>query len=165
MSQSFTREEVARHNKEDGLWLIIDTKVYDVTEFVDAHPGGLHVLREVAGKDCTRDFYNLHRQEVLQKYPELYIGTLQGEEPQILVPNPGDLSHVPYGEPTWLSPEYNSPYFGDSHKRLRKAMREFTETHIFPHALDAALRGEAISDELIRKMGEEGITQMRLGPG
>lgn len=132
MQESFSREEVAKHNKEDNLWLIIDAKVYDVTEFVDAHPGGLHVLRQVAGQDCTQDFYNLHRQEVLSKYADLLIGNIRGEQSQIIVPNAGDLSLVPYGEPPWLNPEYNSPYFKESHRRLRKAMREFTETHIFP---------------------------------
>lgn len=75
--QSLTRAEVQKNSTEDSLWLIIDSKVYDVTDFLDAHPGGESVLKQVAGQDATEAFYNLHRQEVLQKYSNLCIGTLE----------------------------------------------------------------------------------------
>jgi len=61
MAQQITREEVAKHKTEESLWIIIDSKVYDLTEFVDAHPGGEFVLRQEAGRDATEAFYNLHR--------------------------------------------------------------------------------------------------------
>ncbi len=64
--QTFTRVEVAENNTEGSLWFVIDSKVYDVTDFLDAHPGGEAVLKQVAGQDATDAFYNLHRQEVLQ---------------------------------------------------------------------------------------------------
>jgi cytochrome b involved in lipid metabolism len=41
-----TRAEVAKNNTEDSLWFIIDSKVYDVTDFKDAHPGGEAVLKQ-----------------------------------------------------------------------------------------------------------------------
>ncbi|KAI9055753.1 hypothetical protein LZ554_000694 [Drepanopeziza brunnea f. sp. 'monogermtubi'] len=69
--KTLTRDEVAKNNTEDSLWFVIDSKVYDVTDFVDAHPGGDSVLKQVAGTDATEAFYNLHRQEVLQKYSNL----------------------------------------------------------------------------------------------
>lgn len=37
--KSFTREEVAKHNKEGDCWTIIDTAVYDLSKFADMHPG------------------------------------------------------------------------------------------------------------------------------
>ena len=35
----FTIEEVLKHNKNGDAWLIIDRKVYDVSDWTD-HPGG-----------------------------------------------------------------------------------------------------------------------------
>jgi len=33
-------EEVAQHKAKNDVWLAIDGKVYDVTEFLSEHPGG-----------------------------------------------------------------------------------------------------------------------------
>src|ERR1700761_8467208 len=115
MDSHFSRDEVTQHSTTDSLWIIIDSKVYDLTDFADAHPGGVHVLEQVAGTDATTEFYNLHRQEVLQKYAFTCIGTVKGETSKVTVPKPGDLSLVPYAEPTWLSPQFKSPYLKESH--------------------------------------------------
>jgi cytochrome b involved in lipid metabolism len=34
----------SQHNTEDDLWIVIDSKVYDVTKFQKFHPGGRNVL-------------------------------------------------------------------------------------------------------------------------
>lgn len=163
--QALTRAEVAKHNTDDSVWFIIDSKVYDVTEFLDAHPGGEAVLKQVAGTDATDAFYNLHRHEVIQKYSDLCIGTIEGEKPAIIEQNPGDLSVVPYGEALWLTPPFKSPYYNDSHHRLRKALREFVDLYVKPEAQEAEKSGKYISQELIDRMAKAGILHMRLGPG
>lgn len=147
------------------MWFIIDSKVYDVTDFLDAHPGGEAVLKQVAGQDATEAFYNLHRQEVLQKYQNLAIGSVEGEKPQVIPHNAGDLSLVPYAEPTWLTPQFKSPYFKDSHRSLQKALRTFTEKYIYPEAQECEKSGKTISQELIDRMAKAGVLHMRLGPG
>jgi cytochrome b involved in lipid metabolism len=61
--------EVAAHNAADkGMYIIIDQGVYDVTGFVDEHPGGAKVLQRVAGKDASRQFWKYHNEGVLAKY-------------------------------------------------------------------------------------------------
>lgn len=164
-NKTFTREEVAKHNTEDSVWFIIDSVVYDVSEFLDAHPGGEAVLRQVAGQDATVAFYNLHRHEVLQKYNNLAIGTIAGEKQSIVTPEPGDLSQVPYAEPLWLRPQFRSPYFKDSHRRLQRAMREFTDKYVRPEALEREKDGKYVSQELVERMAKAGILHMRMGPG
>ncbi|KAF2728252.1 acyl-CoA dehydrogenase family protein [Polyplosphaeria fusca] len=162
---SLTRKSVASHNKPDDLWCIIDHKVYDLTDFVDAHPGGSVVLEQVAGTDATTAFYNLHRQEVLEKYKDLCIGTVEGEKSEVVVPSPGELSPVPYAEPLWLRPQFKSPYFKDSHRALQKKVREFVDVHVTPEAQEKEKDGTYISQELIDKMAENDLLAMRLGPG
>lgn len=74
-----------------------------------------YLLEMSAGQDATEAFYGLHRHEILQKpqYQRLQIGVIEGEEPSIHPRAVGELSKVPYGEPTWLTPGYFSPYFSE----------------------------------------------------
>lgn len=46
-------EVVLRNNDEDGYWLIVSGRVYDVTGFSLLHPGGQKVIRSYAGMDAT----------------------------------------------------------------------------------------------------------------
>ncbi|KAI1125152.1 acyl-CoA dehydrogenase-like protein [Nemania abortiva] len=165
MAKTFTRDEVAKHNTEDSVWFIVDSKVYDVSDFLDAHPGGETVLRQVAGQDATAAFYNLHRHEVLAKYEDLQIGTVAGETPTVVTPQPGDLSLVPYAEPLWLSPVFKNPYYNESHRKLQKAMRVFHDKYIQPEAIAREADGKYISQELVERMSKVGLLHMRLGPG
>ena len=96
-------------------WIVVDAKVYDLSRFVNLHPGGRAVLVDgaVAGKDATEAFYGLHRHEVLERpqYARLQIGVLRGETSVITGRLIGGLSTVPYAEPTYLSEGFHSPYY------------------------------------------------------
>ncbi|WFC95245.1 hypothetical protein MBRA1_001892 [Malassezia brasiliensis] len=163
----FSREEVAKHNKADDLWIIIDSYVYDLSDFVDAHPGGEAVLlsEEVAGQDATETFFGLHNMAVLQRYEKMIIGQIEGEESEVHYPQPGELSKVPYAEPSWLVEPFASPYYNESHRRFQREMRKFTDIYVTPVAQRCELDGKRPDVELVKRMGENGLNAMRLGPG
>ncbi|GAA5935723.1 uncharacterized protein JCM15063_001782 [Sporobolomyces koalae] len=163
--KGFSKEEVAKHNKEGDLWIIIDSAVYDLSKFVDMHPGGAHVLIQVAGQDATEAFFGMHRAEVLNKYGRYIIGTIEGAKPRYLLPTTGTLSPVPYAEPTWLVEGFKSPYYKDSHRALQKEMRAFVDEHVRPDAQMHEKDGKRPTVELIQKMGEINMNAMRMGPG
>ncbi|CAL1716561.1 unnamed protein product [Somion occarium] len=165
----FTREEVAKHNTENDLWIIIDSRVYDVTRFKNLHPGGAFVFLEesIPGQDATDAFFGLHRYEVLERpqYKRLQVGLIEGEEPEIHGKINGELSKVPYAEPTWLVEGYHSPYFTDNHRRFQKAIRELFDEYVYPDAQARELDGKRPSQSVIDKMAELNIHAMRMGPG
>jgi 4-hydroxysphinganine ceramide fatty acyl 2-hydroxylase len=48
---TFTLAEVEAHNSAKSCFVTLGRNVYDVTDFVDAHPGGGDLVLEYAGKD------------------------------------------------------------------------------------------------------------------
>ncbi|RNF10872.1 cytochrome b5-like protein [Trypanosoma rangeli] len=79
--------EVEKHVKEDDLWLIINKRVYDVTKFVDQHPGGVDTLIGVAGKDGTNDFNSVgHSDSAKMDLEKYYIGDLSPDDADKLQP-------------------------------------------------------------------------------
>lgn len=53
---SYSLWEVCQHSSVDDCWIVLKDVVYDVSRYVTKHPGGRHILMEVAGTDATRDF-------------------------------------------------------------------------------------------------------------
>jgi hypothetical protein len=69
-SKYFTSQEVEQHNKSDDVWLIVRDAIYDVSKFVDRHPGGDLILLQ-KGRDVTSMFESLHpsaAHKTLEKY-------------------------------------------------------------------------------------------------
>eukprot|EP00171_Calliarthron_tuberculosum_P015063 IDg15063t1 len=52
-AQPITIEEVASHKSRTDAWMIIDGTVYDVTPYLEYHPGGIPIMMSGAGKDAT----------------------------------------------------------------------------------------------------------------
>ena len=45
--------EIKQHNKQEDCWLVLEGKVYNVTGWVNYHPGGRRILSYHAGRDAT----------------------------------------------------------------------------------------------------------------
>ncbi|XP_058925639.1 acyl-CoA (8-3)-desaturase isoform X2 [Kogia breviceps] len=80
----FTWDEVAqRSGRDKERWLVIDRKVYNISEFTRQHPGGSRVISHYAGQDATDPFVAFHiNKGLVRKYMNsLLIGELSPEQP------------------------------------------------------------------------------------
>ena len=50
---AYTRQEVSLHDKDNDCWIIVGGRVYDVTLWMDSHPGGPAILKHYGGEDAT----------------------------------------------------------------------------------------------------------------
>jgi cytochrome b involved in lipid metabolism len=48
---TFTEAEVQSHNSSKSCYVIIDKRIYDVTDFLEGHPAGEDLILEYGGKD------------------------------------------------------------------------------------------------------------------
>ncbi|OAD58274.1 Cytochrome b5 reductase 4 [Eufriesea mexicana] len=66
-----TLSELASHNKQNDAWIAIRGIVFNVTRYMDFHPGGINELMRGVGKDATMLFESVHAwvnyQSILQK--------------------------------------------------------------------------------------------------
>ncbi|XP_030054998.1 cytochrome b5 reductase 4 [Microcaecilia unicolor] len=56
-----TEEELARHNRKEDCWICIRGLVFNVTPYMEYHPGGEDELMRAAGADGTDLFDQVHR--------------------------------------------------------------------------------------------------------
>ena len=60
--------ELAQHSSRESAWVRIGSRVYDVSRWLDAHPGGQTVLLNHAGRDATHAFRSFHAPHVAAKH-------------------------------------------------------------------------------------------------
>ncbi|GMH18043.1 hypothetical protein Nepgr_019884 [Nepenthes gracilis] len=76
-SRRYNKAEISLHNKRTDCWIIIKDKVYDVTPYVEEHPGGDAILVH-AGDDSTEGFFGpQHGTRVFDLIDDFYIGELE----------------------------------------------------------------------------------------
>jgi cytochrome b involved in lipid metabolism len=72
----FTLCEVRRHNTTGSAWLLCGDTVYDVTSYLELHPGGKRsILRRCGGADCSSDM-NFHSKGAQRQWKKYAIGKL-----------------------------------------------------------------------------------------
>ncbi|KAI5278388.1 cytochrome b5 [Manis pentadactyla] len=69
----YTLEEIRKHNHSKSTWVILHHKVYDLTSFLEEHPGGEEVLREQAGGDATENFEDIGHSTDARELSKTYI--------------------------------------------------------------------------------------------
>lgn len=80
--REYTWEEVAKHNTKDDAWIVVRNSrskvlnVYDITAYIDDHPGGDAILRNI-GREATEGFHGpQHPETVFVMVEEYLIGEI-----------------------------------------------------------------------------------------
>jgi len=118
MSQTlplYSKLQLASHNKENDVWVsLYNRKIYNVTDFVDEHPGGGDLILEYAGKDITDilsdEISHTHSETTYEILDENYlIGYLANEEEEKeLLSNPKHQVDVKLEQDNLHSNEFDS---------------------------------------------------------
>ncbi|RKL33502.1 hypothetical protein BFJ72_g10018 [Fusarium proliferatum] len=80
-------DDLKQHNTASDCWIAVHSKVWDITHFINEHPGGPEVLLNLAGSDATELYNDVHAPDIIEDLPsEKLIGLL--EESEITRPTP-----------------------------------------------------------------------------
>ena len=63
-----TFAELAEHASQQSCWVAIHGQVYDCTEFLTSHPGGINSILRWAGKDATEEYEPIHPAGTIERY-------------------------------------------------------------------------------------------------
>lgn len=88
--KEYSTEEVSKHTSEDDCWMIIGNeqnggpKVYDVSNYLDDHPGGAEVMLDLAGQNADEFFEDIgHSQDARNELKRYLIGTYKMTEEEL----------------------------------------------------------------------------------
>ena len=104
MSQVISWEEVEQHHGDaDTVWTVIKGRVYDVTKFLDEHPGGGEIIKDNAGLDSTEQFEDVgHSSDAWEMLKDYEIGTVEGEEAELEGKKTGRFAEKDYMPFLWI---------------------------------------------------------------
>ncbi|KPM45767.1 Cytochrome b2, mitochondrial [Neonectria ditissima] len=90
-------QDLNKHSTKTDCWIAVHSKVWDITAFVDEHPGGPSgkppLLLKCAGSDATQPFNEAHAPDMLEEMPKgSFIGVLQDQPP---MPPSVEVDHTP----------------------------------------------------------------------
>ncbi|CAJ1931863.1 unnamed protein product [Sphenostylis stenocarpa] len=93
LTNFYAIQDLSRHNTKDDCWILVDgksqnvqklfvnfksvpidlsVKVYDVTQYLDDHPGGDDVILAATGKDATEEFEDAGHSKSARELMEQY---------------------------------------------------------------------------------------------
>ncbi|XP_072321741.1 cytochrome b5 type B [Eucyclogobius newberryi] len=98
----YTLEDIRMHNLSNDTWLVIHDKVYNVTGFLEEHPGGEEVLLEQAGSDATESFEDVgHSTDAREMLEQYYVGEVHPDDRKKEKPKEFDVTDPGESTSTW----------------------------------------------------------------
>ena len=58
-NESYTMTQIAEHGDATSCWTAIEGNVYDMTEYIEEHPGGSRAILVICGSDGTGSFNSM----------------------------------------------------------------------------------------------------------
>ncbi|OCF30695.1 L-lactate dehydrogenase (cytochrome) [Kwoniella heveanensis BCC8398] len=112
-----------------GVWIVVHGKVYDVTDFLDEHPGGAEIILRYAGMDATEEYEPIHPPDAIidNLDPSKHLGPLI---PSTLPPPPVSADPPP---PTSVQvpQKTNAPLAGGELEYVKPPLAEILSLHDF----------------------------------
>ncbi|KAH8401772.1 hypothetical protein KR009_007794 [Drosophila setifemur] len=103
-----TKSELALHNKASDAWMALRGRVFNVTRYMDFHPGGVDELMRGVGRDATKLFDEVH---AWVNYPQLlgkcYIGPLKETPTKTSKASPGLPVPTGFAKPVEVVPRFD----------------------------------------------------------
>uniref|UniRef100_A0A7S2WM80 cytochrome-b5 reductase n=1 Tax=Mucochytrium quahogii TaxID=96639 RepID=A0A7S2WM80_9STRA len=91
----FTIEQLAEKREQGECWIAIHGKVYDITEFLEEHPGGSEIITDIDLDDFETINFEFddaeHSEEALEDLEEFYRGKLVDHNGQLLCDDDDEL--------------------------------------------------------------------------
>ncbi|KAJ9646759.1 hypothetical protein H2204_000451 [Knufia peltigerae] len=60
-------DELKKHNHAADCWILVHSKVWNVSSFLDEHPGGSAIILRYAGGDATSAYDEVHAPSILEQ--------------------------------------------------------------------------------------------------
>lgn len=78
--EALTMDEVSANDSAESCWAVIDDTVYDLTGWIEEHPGGEGAIEQLCGTDATEAFEGQHAgsEGPEQQLAEMELGDLEG---------------------------------------------------------------------------------------
>ncbi|RWA09089.1 hypothetical protein EKO27_g6006 [Xylaria grammica] len=88
--------DVAKHNSKSDCWVIINDHVFDVTDWLERHPGGDAIIFDYRGQDASAAYNAQHpRNLVFRTIPKNYKGELSISNPIFSTPSAPSTTGIP----------------------------------------------------------------------
>eukprot|EP00928_Gymnodinium_smaydae_P032848 TRINITY_DN23694_c0_g2_i1.p1 TRINITY_DN23694_c0_g2~~TRINITY_DN23694_c0_g2_i1.p1 ORF type:complete len:348 (+),score=27.38 TRINITY_DN23694_c0_g2_i1:155-1198(+) len=107
---AISAEELRQHNSSHSCWIAIDGDVYDVTKWLNQHPGGASTILESAGGDASASFRAAgHSARAVSLKEKLRVGRFHDPEEiakkELIAIHPSIRSDIVqrFGMETWAS--------------------------------------------------------------